>query len=78
VNFYWLISSFMFSPPRIIGMRFVRQSVCLSVTFRVRSITYLCIDGLPSNLVQILSSLRRCTVTLTHIHTSKVKVMIII
>jgi len=60
VNFYWLISSFMFSPPRIIG------------------ITYLCIDGLPSNLVQILSSLRRCTVTLTHIHTSKVKVMIII
>ena len=27
---------------------------------RVRSITYICIDGLPSNLVQMLSLLRRC------------------
>jgi len=40
-------------------MHFVRQSVCLSVrpsvsqsvSFRVRSITYVRIDGLPSNLV---------------------------
>ena len=40
----------------------------------VRAITYVCIDGLPSNLVQILSSLRRCAVTLTQIHTSNVKV----
>ena len=41
---------------------------------RVRSVTYVCIDGLPSNLVQMLSSLRQCAVTLTQIHTSKVKV----
>jgi len=34
-------------------MHFVRQSVCPSVTFRVRSITYVRIDGLPSNFVQI-------------------------
>ena len=34
-------------------------SVRPSVTFRVRSITYVRIDGLPSNLVQMLSSLRR-------------------
>ena len=27
---------------------------------RVRAITYICIDGLPSNLVQMLSSLKRC------------------
>ena len=40
----------------------------------VCAVTYVCIDGLPSNLVQMLSSLRRCTVTLTLIHTSKVKV----
>ena len=52
----------------------VSLSVCLSVTFRVRAITYVCIDGLPSNLVQMLSSLRRCAVTMTRIHTSKVKV----
>ena len=56
----------------------VRQSVCLSVcpsiTFHVRAITYLCIDGLSSNLVQMLSSLRRCSVTVTRIHTTKVKV----
>ena len=37
-------------------MPFVRRSV----TFRVRSITYVSIDGLPSNLIQMLSSLRRC------------------
>ena len=42
------------------GMHFVRPSVCLSVTFRVCAITYVCIDGLPSNLVQMLLSLRRC------------------
>ena len=46
----------------------------LSVAFRVRSITYVCIDGLPSNLLQMLSALRWCTVTLTRIHISKVKV----
>ena len=26
----------------------------------VRAITYVCIDGLPSNMVQMLSLLRRC------------------
>ena len=31
----------------------LRPSVCPSVTFRVRSITYVRIDGLPSNFVQI-------------------------
>jgi len=36
------------------------QSVRPFVTFRVRAITYVCIDGLPSNLVQKLSTLRRC------------------
>jgi len=40
----------------------------------VRAITYVCIDVLPSNLVQILSSLRWCSMTLIRIHTSKVKV----
>jgi len=30
--------------------------------------------ALPSNLVQMLSSLRQCAVTLTQIHLSKVKV----
>ena len=38
---------------------------------RVCSITFVCMDGLPSNLVQMLSSLRRCAVTMTRIHTSK-------
>ena len=52
-------------------MHFVRQSVRPSVPFRVRSITYVCIDGLPPNLVQMLSSLRRCAVSVTRIHTSK-------
>ena len=33
----------------IIGMHSVSLSVCPSVTFRVRAITYVCIDGLPSN-----------------------------
>jgi len=64
-------------PPRnafqIIGMHFFSPSVRLSVTFRVPAITYLCIDWLPSNLVQMLSSLRRCALTLIWIHTSKVK-----
>jgi len=40
----------------IIGMHFVRPSVCPSVrpsvTLRVSAITYVCIHGLPSNLVQ--------------------------
>ena len=40
----------------------------------VRAIIYVCIDGLSSNLVQMLSSFRQCAVTLTLIHTSKVKV----
>ena len=31
----------------------------------VCAITQICIDGLPSNLVQMLSSLRQCAVTLT-------------
>ena len=46
----------------------------LSTHAGVRSITYVCIDILPSNLVPMLSSLRWCAVTLTRIHTSKVKV----
>ena len=37
----------------------IHLSVCLSLTFHIRAITYVCIDGLPSNLVQ-MSSLRRC------------------
>ena len=41
---------------------------------RVCAVTYIYIDGLPFYLVQMLSSLRRCAVTLTRIHTSKVKV----
>ena len=32
----------------------VRPSICLSVTICVRAITYLCIDGLPYNLVCII------------------------
>ena len=40
----------------------------------VRAITYVCFDILPSNLVQMLFSLRRCAVTLTWIYKSKVKV----
>jgi len=36
----------------------------------VRVVTYVCIDGFPSNLEQMLSSLRRCAVTMS----SKVKV----
>ena len=56
-------------------MHFVRPSVRpSSVTFRVRSITYVRIDGLLSNLVQMLSSLRPCALTLIRIHTSNVKV----
>jgi len=51
----------------------LRQSVRPSVTFRVRSITYVHIDGLPSNFVLMLSSLRQCAVTMTRIPTSKVK-----
>jgi len=41
---------------------------------RVHVITYLCINGLPDHLVQILSSLRRCPLTMTWVNTSKVKV----
>ena len=33
----------------------LRPSVCPSVTFCVHSITYVCIDGLPSNLVQTMT-----------------------
>ena len=71
----------LFDPPLrsgegIIGIHFVRLSVCPSVTFCVCSMTYVRINGLLSNLVQMLSSFRRCTVTLTRIHTSKVKVTI--
>jgi len=73
-----LINSPAQSGEGIIGMHFVSlsvcMSVCLSVTFRVHAIIYVCIDGLPSNMVQMLSSLRRCAVTLTRMHTSKVKV----
>ena len=36
--------------------------------------TYFCIHGLPYDLVQMFPSLRRCAVTLTRVHTSKVKV----
>jgi len=65
-----------------VGRGLFRNALCQSVTqwgsqsvtCLVRTITYVCIDGLPSNLVQMLSSLRRCAVTLTRIHTSKVKV----
>ena len=50
---------FINPPPRggegIIGMHFVRPSVCPFVTFCVRAVTYICIDGLASNLVQMLS-----------------------
>ena len=60
-------------PPRsgegIIGIHFYRASVCPSVSFRVSFITYVCIDGLPSNLVQMLTSLRQCAVILTRINT---------
>jgi len=52
----------------------IRQSVRPSVTFSVHAVTYVCIDGLPSNLVQMLSWLRQCAVTLNRIHDSKVKV----
>jgi len=82
---YWIllilgqvILVFFNPPPQswegIIGMHFVRPSVCPSVTFCVRAITYVCIDRLPSNLVQMLSSLKPCAVTMTRIHISKVKV----
>ena len=51
---------------RIVKLHFVslsvRQSVRHSVTFRIRAITYVCIDGLPSYLIQMLSSLRWCAV----------------
>ena len=76
--FYFLFPYIINPPPRngegIIGMHFVCPSVCPSVTFRVRAITYICIDGLPSHLVQMLSSLRRCALILTWILISKVKV----
>ena len=63
---------------KIIGMHFivssVSPSVCLSVTFSVQAITCLCIDELPYNFVQMLSLLTQYAVTLTWVHTSKVKV----
>ena len=45
-----------------------------SIHPRVRAISYLCTDGIPYNLVLMFSYLRRA-VTLTRVHTSKVKVM---
>ena len=63
-NSKYLLVNLVNPPPQngegVKGMQFVRQSVRPSVTFRVRSITYARIDGLPSNLVQMLSLLRRC------------------
>ena len=56
------------------GIIVLHLSVRLSVIFRVQTITYLCIDWLPYYLVQMLSSLRRFAVTLTQVHTSRVKV----
>jgi len=35
------------------------HTIHLSTNARVCAITYVCIDGLPSNLVQMLSSLRQ-------------------
>jgi len=46
----------------------VYLSVRLSVTIRVLAIIYLCIYGLPYNLV-IMSLLRQCAVTLTRDNT---------
>ena len=40
----------------------------------VWAIKYLCIDGLPYNLILIWSSSRRCTVTLPWVYASKLKV----
>ena len=40
----------------------------------VCSITFVCIDEIPNNLIQMLFSLRRCAVTLTCVNTLKVKV----
>ena len=60
MNIYSIINPPPQSGEGIIGKHFVRPSVCPSVTFHVRSITYVGIDGLPSNLVQMLPLLRRC------------------
>ena len=38
---------------------------------RVRAITYLCIDGIPYNLVQLFSYLRCCAVTLTRVQSTR-------
>ena len=67
------VNSSPWSGEEIIGMHFVRMSVCMSVIFRVQAITNLCIDRLPYNLVQMLSSLRRCVVTLIRVLTAKVE-----
>ena len=67
------------NPPTEWGGHY-KNALCPSVSLFVhniswsRAVTYVCIDGLPSNLVQMLSSLRQCAVTVTRIHTSKVKV----
>ena len=68
-------------PPRdgIIGMHFIRLSFRPSVCTNICNtcphyITYLGIDVLPHYLVKMLSSLRRYAVTLSRVHTSKVKV----
>ena len=55
---YLVVNLPPWSEEGIIGMHFVCRSVHPSVTFRVRAITYICINGLPSYLVQILSSIR--------------------
>jgi len=46
----------LFNPPPKCGEGIIGQSTLAGV----RAISYLCIDGLPSNLLQMLSSLRRC------------------
>ena len=40
----------------------------------LRAVTYVCINGLPYYLVQMLSSLRQCALTWTRIHNPKCKV----
>jgi len=62
--------------PRSIPQRSRSQDTLkgLSTHACVRSVTYVRIDGLLSNWVQMLSSLRQCALTSIRIHTSKVKV----
>ena len=65
------INSLIFNPPPqsgegILGMHFVSLSVRPSVTFRVRSITYVCIDGLPG-LVESMTLFVPCNTFLENI-----------